>query len=382
MGGAIYISGVAATTPDVNIDRSLFAGNVARGGDYCDSLSYGLAGLGEGGAIHNGGVLTVEHSTFRDNQAIGGDHNTGNSYIGLGFAGAIANGGSSASEVLTVSGSTFDHNLALGGNYNTATSGRGTGRTSGLAAPSRSTSWLARTATASRTARSPTTRPSAARAWPGRTAATRLGGALAIDALNSPTNVTVSDCMIDHNDAIGGPGGIGGNGGSGEGGGIASVATFIIGFNSTLVVNNTTVDHNQALGGAGGGKGGHGGDGWGGGIASVGTSDAVLTGGPAEATLNVSNTTVDHNKAQGGDGVVGGNGYGGGLYNGEESTFTLTDVTVQFNFAIGGSGSGGTDGDGVGGGVYNIGTFDSTHSSKYVIKKNHASTSNPDSYGL
>ena len=72
----------------------------------------------------------------------------------------------------------------------------------------------------------------------------------------------------------------------------------------------------------------------------------------------------------------GGNGWGGGLYNGASSTLTLTDATVQFNFAVGGSGRGGSDGEGIGGGVYNLGRF--AFDPTTVIKKNHASTSNDD----
>ena len=246
--------------------------------------------------------------------------------------------------LLTVSGSTFDHNLALGGNYNTATSGRGAGENIGSGGAIQIGEWVSPDGHSHSITDSTFTHNQAigGKGMAGENGGDAGGGALLVNAINSTVNVTVSHCTIDHNDAIGGPGGIGGNGGNGEGG--------------------------------------NGGEGWGGGIASEGTSDAVLTeeGGTALATLNVSNTTVDHNKAQGGDGVVGGNGYGGGLYiyNGEESTFTLTDVTVQFNFAIGGSGSGGTDGAGVGGGVYTIGTFSPDPTT--VIKKNHASTSNDD----
>ena len=100
------------------------------------------------------------------------------------------------------------------------------------------------------------------------------------------------------------------------------------------------------------------------------------------ATLSVSSTTVDHNKAHGGDGRDGGNGgdgLGGGLYNDASSTLILTRATVEHNFAIGGSaGCGGSDGAGIGGGVWAdpLGTF--TYDAFTVIKKNHASTSNDD----
>ena len=61
------------------------------------------------------------------------------------------------------------------------------------------------------------------------------------------------------------------------------------------------------------------------------------------------------------------------------ATLTFTDATVKHNFALGGAaGDGGSDGEGIGGGLYNLGAI--TDGSTYVIKKNRASTSNPDIY--
>jgi hypothetical protein len=100
-----------------------------------------------------------------------------------------------------------------------------------------------------------------------------------------------------------------------------------------------------------------------------------------KATLSVSSTILDHNKARGGDGGVGatgGDGDGGGLYNDSRSTISLTGATLEYNLALGGEGgSGGSDGDGIGGGVYLLGTFISIDPTT-VITKNHASTSNDD----
>ena len=65
---------------------------------------------------------------------------------------------------------------------------------------------------------------------------------------------------------------------------------------------------------------------------------------------------------------------GGGLFNDTGSTLTITDAQVTHNFAIGGFGG---LGQGVGGGVYSLGVFVPDGA---VIKKNHASTGNDESF--
>jgi hypothetical protein len=136
-------------------------------------------------------------------------------------------------------------------------------------------------------------------------------------------------------------------------------------------VNGGTFDHNDAIGGPGGANG-SGGDGLGGGLLA---SAAIPT---FTATLTVASTIVDHNMARGGHGLAGGNGgngYGGGLYNGLNSTLTLTGSTVEYDLALGG----GPGGLGIGGGVYSIGALDPSDITEVnVIEKNHASTSNDD----
>ena len=104
--------------------------------------------------------------------------------------------------------------------------------------------------------------------------------------------------------------------------------------------------------------------------------------GLGSATL--SNCTIDHNQAIGGQ-LFGGNGaegLGGGVANVLGSTLTVTGSTVTQNQAQGGEGEGGSDGLGVGGGLYlgsgpvYLDAFTLAH-----VKKNHASTSDPDIYG-
>jgi hypothetical protein len=291
-----------------------FTGNVAQGGSDCTGQ---FAGVGLGGAISNASTIVVQASTFRFNQAIGGDGNGGALATGGGVGGAIATGNPlSATNLLTVSGGDFDHNQAVGGN----------GNTSSVPYP-------------------PSLAPN-----------TGGGGAIVVIVGSG----SIDGSTLEHNQALGGPGTTGSNPGSGVGGALDAIALVPP---VDLTVTNCTIDHNNAVGGAGG-LGEAGGAGLGGGIAD--TLGTMLT---------VGGTTVDHNKAQAGDGGAGGNGYGGGLYKDASSTLTLTSATVQYNFAVGGAGgSGGSDGQGIGGGVYAIGTF--SFDSTTVINKNHASTSN------
>jgi len=312
----------------VTVIDSEFDGNVAQGGGGGNNGNF--AGLGFGGAIVNSGMLTVTGSTFSHNQAIGGNDNVGPLAAGAGGGGAIGSGNSAGTKpvVLNVDHSIFDHNQAVGGTGNSVPSG----------APS-----------------------------PPASLAPNVGDGGAIQIVQGAGLIT--GCTLDHNKARGGQGATGSAAGNGVGG-----AMYVGGVLSSVGVTviDCSVEHNAALGGPGGP--GDGGDGLGGGFANVSPLRS--------ATLSVSSTIVDHNKARGGDGGDGGNGgngLGGGLYNGASSTLTLTGATVEHNFAIGGSaGCGGSEGDGIGGGVYAdpLGTF--TYDAFTVIKKNHASTSNDD----
>ena len=129
------------------------------------------------------------------------------------------------------------------------------------------------------------------------------------------------------------------------------------------------VSHNTAAGGAGT-SGGTGGNGEGGGLFSA-----------AGATATVSDSTIDHNQAIGGDGQNGGNGFGGGIFVGSGASVSVRSSTIAHNRADGGAGDdGGSDGLGIGGGVYNLGTF--TFDIATVIAHNKASTSNDDTFGV
>jgi hypothetical protein len=142
------------------------------------------------------------------------------------------------------------------------------------------------------------------------------------------------------------------------------------------MVSKSTIVHNQAIGGQEE-AGGNGSDGLGGGSANF-----------LGSTLTVSKCTLDHNQAVGGEGEDGGNGFGGGIYNDGSTAFgvsslTVTGGTITQNRAVGGAGEdGGSAGQGIGGGLYlaadGIVCLDTTT----VVKRNHASTSHDDIFGV
>jgi hypothetical protein len=146
-------------------------------------------------------------------------------------------------------------------------------------------------------------------------------------------------------------------------------------------ISNSTIDHNHAIG-AQGIADGSGDDGLGGGLPNV-----------LGSTLTASSCTLDHNQAVGGDGDEGGNGgngLGGGIYNDGATDFgvsslTITSSAISHNDAdAGAGGAGGSAGQGVGGGLYladgGIVCIDTP--TVVNIKKNHASTSNNNIYGV
>ena len=309
-GGGVANVGV------LTVEDSLFIDNVARGGDGSSpqGTDRPLAGFGGGGGIANYGRLTIVGSRFRHNQAIGGNDNQSLYLSGHGYGGAIASGAVGAT--LVVSASEFDHNQAIGGNGNIS--------------------------------------PQPATVGPNKSS----GGA--IDVVGG--TATIDGCTLKHNWSVGGVGASGAEGGIGAGGAIVATNFGKIGTYTTI--SNSRVEHNVAIGGPGGGAGGKGGEGEGGGLTST-----------AGAELTVISTTVAHNHSRGGEGITGGNGLGGGLYDSTGSALILQDATVTRNLALDGRGEDCySRGEGIGGGVYYLGAYSADDAT--VIEKNHATTSN------
>lgn len=335
----------------------IVSGNQALGDRIVSPL--GCPGLAAGGGIGNSGTLAVVDCAFMGNLVRGGDgsFSVDPAFLaGLGYGGAISHAKDAVS--LTVVRSTFRHNRAIGGSgcFSPILSGHGSGGAIGsqaalLVSGCRFDHNLAIAGDNSTTVLPYGFGPNKATAG----AINISGGSAVIDG-----------STVDHNQAIGGAGGIG------SGGGI--VVTDVVGYGGNTTINNCTVAHNRALGGPAVGTG-LAGDGLGGGLACI-----------AGATLTVINSTVAHNHAQGGEaefGGNGGNGYGGGFYEDAgrrppllpgSSTLALEGTVVTFNLALGGeAGDGGSDGQGIGGGVYYLDVFSAD--SGTVIQKNHATTS-------
>jgi hypothetical protein len=332
LGGGLYNLQGAASITD-----SSFDGNRATAGSNCTGS---FAGIASGGGIYNDANLTVSGSSFTENQALGGSHNTSDLHNGHGIGGAIASGSVAAlfglgNATLTVNNSHFAHNLARGGDGNTLTLpavfiSRADGPDNGF------------------------------------------GGGICV----FQGSAAVNHSQFNDNQAQGGADGAGQNGGLGVGGGIFFF-DFIGGVSGT--VNGCSLVENLALGGAG--ESGPGGDGMGGGLACGGLGAAFS--GPGK--LSISDSIVAGNLAQGGAtdaGGNGGNGLGGGLWNDTGSSLSLVASVFALNRAQGGEArDGGSDGQSIGGGLYLAPGDSACIDVNTVIVFNHASTSNDDVFG-
>jgi hypothetical protein len=261
-------------------------------GDQAIATSSGpYGGTGIGGAINNGGALTISGSTFTNNLAQG-------SFQSYGEGGAIQNDGSSAA--LTLSSDQFVGNQAIGGPAGPeaypSTGGYGVGGalndSFGASATVGACTFIGNTALGG------------VATGTGDLGGDGLGGAITgLDA-----SLSVSHSTFLGNTAEGGAGSAGATGGNGEGGAIQFD-------NGALQVSDSSLVGNQAIGGAGGGAGEGGG--------------AYVTGSAANASFT--DVLISLNSALGGS--SGGKGYGGGLYIATGAITTLTNSTVAGNFA-------------------------------------------------
>jgi hypothetical protein len=389
--GAAYVEGGAiwnTTNADVNKNAGVgatavvvgctFIGNQAVGADGGSVSGNATLSVANGGAIHSEALdyLTVQDSTFLDNEAIAGNggHGKGTSIfiIDVATGGAIANDDGLH---FAVDGCTFLHNQAVGGSNASSDSGN-LGQGAGGAIVSEGVATIANSSFDH----------NLAQGGSGNTGGSGVvlngrgfGGAIA--SFNPLVSLTVSNCTFTDNQAVGGAGDTGGLVvGTGAGGGIDNER------GATATITNSTFTGNQAIGG-GGATGSNGIDGLGGGIANV-----------LGATLTVSGCTLSGNQASGGAGGAGGdggNGFGGGLFNdgvsniplnaGTPATLTVTGSTITGNQATGGAaGAGGSAGLGEGGGVYLTagGIVCLDEATVLALAGNFASTSNNDVFGV
>jgi len=391
IGGAIanYFGGVLSI-----LDSTFERNRAVAGNGAFLTLDFFIADVAEGGAISNqyGAYLEISHSTFRNNQAVGG--NNAESEANFPIAGG-ADGGAiynAVGGVALIHDSVIEHNQAIGGNGNRANGESGlfappfVGYGAGGGISNTIDGAVQGFGPTQLTVLNSTIEHNEAIGGNGNTGSGNmafvgagLGGGIA-NYLGATANI--ENTSISHNRAVGGQGNVSSGGAApanlGAGGGIFNAlgnfeGTFEVdtGVLAPSIVNVTdsTLEHNQAQGGQGGANI-PGGDGWGGAIADL-----------FMATTNVAGSTIADNLALGGDGSAGGNGFGGGAFNDDSSSLMLTTSTVTNNHANGGDGTGGgMDGQGIGGGIYNLGLFASD--ALTAIAHNHASTSDDDLFGF
>ena len=351
-GGAVYNTGVGSV---LTLSNCAVNGNRAIGGAGGDGGVTTGYSQGQGGGLYNvgGSTLNVVGCTITNNQAIAGNNGiisnapSGGAYVGEGIGGGILNnfGG-----ILNVSNSIVSGNVAKGGDM--------------------------------------TTQPGPGSFADGGGIANTAGFSTTGSTGSAAVAMTVTNCLISNNSAIGGHGHAGVNtlmapdqkSGFGFGGGIDNSNG---GSEATII--NTLINQNSAIGGAGG-AGNNGNEGLGGGI-GVGFTMLLGSAGPGTdgSTVTLISTTLSNNQAlggAGGAGANGGNGLGGGLAVTDTCTATATSSIIAANFADGGwAGWGGAFGQGYGGGVYYEAPGGFVDTSTFVFL-NFASTSGNNIYLL
>ena len=365
-GGAISNMGT------LTVSNSTFRYNEANGGDGSAGAFFTLLngatpsfpGMGVGGAIHNIASAEIYDTRFYNNSARGGDGASG-SYASLGLGGAVYNDSS-----MIVDNGLFLRNQARGGNDSTSNIHNGHGIGGALAS---GTTPLFTGRLASLTVTDSSFYRNLAQGGDrNEIVPVEPIGPLGISDLPSTGfggavfvfqgQAHISDSQVHTNQTVGGQGATGQDGGPAFGGGI-SVYHFNgspapgIGLLDTTI-ENTVISRNFARGGNAG-AGGDGGIAHGGGISSgkFGSLFAEIFG--STTSLTLTDSLVARNQAAGGRGVVGGHGIGGGISNDVDSVLDITDSTVSYNRAVGGRGLlRGTNGLGIHGGIFSRLVFD------------------------
>jgi hypothetical protein len=336
-GGAIEDDSSVALA----VTNSIFVANKAVAVGANDPIVSTAYVFAAGGAIDlslaGTGHATISNSLFADNEALGGSP-------GASAGGGALSNSSAVGATLTVTGCTIVDNAATGAAGGDGTTNFGSGQGGGINSIGALT--VRNSIVADNLARGA---PLASNVVPSQqvlsNTATAGGGIFCLDLASFVVNapVLIANTTVSGNQAVGGSGSAPA---IGEGGGIALVIV------PSGLVTDCTVAGNTARGGSGN-AGVAGADGVSGGIDLA-----------AGAVVTVSNTTVTRNQAigsAGGAGAAGGDGIGGAINVGtgvllfgppDGSSLTLTDCTLAGNHAIGGAGgSGSNGGDGLGGGL-------------------------------
>jgi hypothetical protein len=352
-GGGIEDNSSGALT----VANSIFDSNkaVARGPNAPLVPGYIIA---LGGAIdlsaYSTGTATISDSTFAGNKALGGVPGAS------GGGGAISDSSVTigATANMTVTGCTLSGNAAIGEAGGGADGSPNFGSGQGGGINNFANLIVSNSTLSDNLAQGSPLAPGVAPAQSSNSGSSVAGGGIfelsnfTLDGNLLPATMLVEDSTLSCNQAVGGAGSAGNAanpssaGSIGEGGGISVVV-----FSSAQVVGCTLTD-NVAQGGAGGGSGAVGGAGVSGGI-DIAISSSVI----------VNNTNFIGNQAiggAGGFGTTGGDGIGGGINVGtgditgypDNCSLTLANSNFIGNLAVGGAGgSGGNGGSGQGGGL-------------------------------
>jgi fibronectin-binding autotransporter adhesin len=281
-GNDVLGGGLLNNQGKATIEGTTFSGNAALGGG---SSSFFSGSAGGGIDNYEGASLSIDNSTFQNNEAISAGDASGDFFYATGGAieedaGVINNNPSTS----TVTNSTFSNNLATGG-----------------------------------------------------FGVIGQGGAIIIQSANTSTpglvTMNVVDCVVTGNRAVGGGGGDGVTSGDsqGIGGGIYTYGGAI------MNITSCTIGSNEALGGSGAlinSNDPYAGAGFGGGIENN-----------FNCTLNISDSVITNNVTNGGATLAGPGSIavGGGISNSPHATMTMTNCVVTNNSAIAGHGGPGVN---------------------------------------
>lgn len=360
-GGALAVSQVSFSNNRALADSHTVAGGGAIANVFGATLTVtestfadnqsSAPNRSDGGAILNdvGSTLTVTGSSFAANQSAGLLLSQ-QSFFG-GDGGAIANEGGSTAAIAQ---STFSNNHARGLDGSPGKrggAGDGGAIYNGLSLLTTGAGALGAALTVDQCTLSENQALGGAEGSPTGSSDAGIGGSASAGAILNDIGATanVTDSVFRSNSAIGGHGGnsstkaAGGLGGETTGGAIAV-------FRSHVTVERSTFAGNQAVGGAGGSGPAAGGSGYvgkGGAIFILDESGTLPAGLPA--VVDLVNVTMSANQATGGAGGNGGTGQGGDGGRGrggavaiDFGTLNVSSSTLDGNQATGGAGGAGT----------------------------------------
>jgi hypothetical protein len=358
LGGAVYTSAGTSLTigntsfvnNQTNGTNESFGGAIVNGGTlsitgatFTGNAALGSTILSQGGAIGNqyGATATITLSTFTGNAALGSG--TGNA-----VGGALANGDglvtppSGSVVTTTLSQCTFANNTATGGSSAGQQAGNGGAMED---EPAVNLTVLNCTFTGNQAnsgggssayggamdnSGDDTITISASQFISNSAIGSGVGAFAFAGAVDNFQTMTIDNCLFTGNSAVAGPMATGTRPSFGQAGGGAILTG---GSGAILTLSNSIVAGNEAVGGSGGST-----------LAHPVYADPAFGGGINNSgTLNVSGCTITGNQAIGGASAQGpgGDAFGGGIRNDIHATLTLSNSTVSGNLCQAGAGASG-----------------------------------------